>query len=431
MAQLANNKPQSNSYKKTFSVQRPPSRPSTGTSGFQSRGNSRPSFGGRPRFNRRRTSKPKQLGIDRRLYTNNRQNEVVAEKLAYIGKNYSDFHFDLRLERNILKKGFATTTEIQEKTIPIILEGKDLVGISATGSGKTGAFLIPMVQKLLTDPTQKLLIIAPTRELALQIAKEGVSFILGTHLHIAAIIGGQSMRDQIYELNRGAQIIVGTPGRINDLIKRGNIKVGQLNNIIVDEVDRLLDMGFIDDIRFIFSKVNPERQTLFFSATLNSKVERIVDSLSPAYDVVKLANNTPIKSVVQSIIDYTHSDEKMELLQELLRKKEVEKAIIFVDTKRFADYVDSYLYKSNFKVGVIHGDKRQNVRKRIIDLFKQSKISYLVATNVAARGLDIDDVTHVINLDEPQTYDEYIHRIGRTGRNGSFGTAYTFVKRIR
>lgn len=378
--------------------------------------------------NSRRYSKPKKK-IDSKLYINSITIQDKSSNDEYIGKSYAEYKFLPTLTSNLKQKGFTTTTKIQEMTIPMILGGKNVLGISETGSGKTGAFLIPMVQKLLQKNSDKLIIVAPTRELAQQIAKEAVSFIRGTHIQLSIIIGGESMHRQISQLKKGADIIVGTPGRIKDLIDRGLIRTEMYNNVVIDEVDRMLDMGFVDDIRYIYSKLSDEKQSLFFSATLNTRVEKIVQSLCNNYELVKLSNNTPISSVKQDIIAFQRIEEKIDLLQDLLRKDEVEKAIIFVDTKRYADSVDKVLYKNRFKVGVIHGDKRQNVRKRVITSFKYSKINILVATNVAARGLDIDDITHVINLDEPQTYDEYIHRIGRTGRNGSTGTAYTFVRK--
>lgn len=406
-----------------------------------SRNNSRANsnFGGRkytPRPFRRRndrsSSRKKKFTsaqIDRAMYVNDLQGESVLEKAAYKGKNYSDYNFERMLARNLDIKGFKTTTEIQEKVIPMIMNGDDVLGISATGSGKTGAFLIPLIQKLLIDKNQRLLIVAPTRELAMQIYKEALSLVRGTHLQLAQIIGGEYINRQIDQLNRGGHIVVGTPGRLKDIVQQGFLNLGSINNVVIDEVDRMLDMGFIDDIKQILEQTSSQRQTLLFSATLDHKVEAIVNSILKSYEIVRLSNNSPSKNVVQSVVDYTHMDEKIELLQDILKKEEVEKAIIFVDTKRFADLVDKILYKNKFKVAVIHGDKRQNVRKKVIELFRSSKVNILVATNVAARGIDIDDITHVINLDEPQTYDEYIHRIGRTGRNGALGTAYTFVKR--
>lgn len=418
----------SSSFGRSFSSSRSSSFGGGSRSSF---GGGRSSSGGSSRFGggRRGGSRSKAQHINRSMYINDLQKEQVEEKSSYVGKKYTDFNLVEAIAKNLKDKGYEFTTEIQEKAIPLIMEGKDLLGISATGSGKTGAFLIPLIQKLLTDKSQKLLIVAPTRELAQQISKEAISILRGTFIHLCLVIGGESMFRQIDQLRRGTHIVVCTPGRLTDLMERGNLNLSEYNNIVVDEVDRMFDMGFINDIKFIFTKLAPKRQSLFFSATHNSTVEKIVDSLSTSYDIIKLSNNTPSKSVVQSVIDYTHSSEKIELLEEILKREDVKKAIIFVDTKRFADEVDRILYERKFKVGVIHGDKRQSSRRQIIEMFKRSQINVLVATNVAARGIDITDITHVINLDEPQTYDEYIHRIGRTGRNGALGTAYTFVKK--
>jgi len=386
-------------------------------------GNSR-GRGGRGRFNRGKPLNPA-------LYVNDLQNEVAEEKEAYTGVKYSDYKLNPALFSNIEKKGFELTTEIQEKAIPMILEGKNVLGISATGSGKTAAFLIPMIQKMLGDKTQNLMVVAPTRELAQQISQEAQILVRGTQLQTALIIGGESMGKQIAQLRRGGDIIIGTPGRLNDLINRNVIYPSNYNNIVIDEVDRMLDMGFVKDIQFIYENLAQPKQSLFFSATLGKSIQKIVDSMTNSYELIRLAGNKPSKSVVQSIVDYNSNQNKIDLLEDILKRDDVQKAIVFVDTKRYADKVDMTLYKRNFKVGVIHGDKRQNTRKRVIESFKKSRINVLIATNVAARGIDIDDITHVINLDEPQTHDEYIHRIGRTGRNGALGTAYTFVMNRR
>lgn len=376
----------------------------------------------------RKPAKKKAPKLDRALFSN-KDNMKTEQREKFKGKPYTEFQFHQTLTNNLAKKGFETMTEIQQKTIPLIMQGHDLLGISETGSGKTGAFLIPLIDKLLKNPSERLLIVAPTRELASQITKEAISFLLGTGIYASLIIGGESVHNQLSQLRRGSRIIIGTPGRINDLIKRGSLKTDTINNIVVDEVDKMFDMGFINDIKMIFRSINSKKQSLFFSATHNKKVEDIVNSLTTSFDIVKLSNNKPNKNVVQSVIDYTHNEEKFNLLHGILEKKEVQKAIIFVETKRFVDVIERVLRKSNFKVGAIHGDKRQNVRRRVIDLFKKSSIDFLIATNVAARGIDMNDITHVINFDEPTNYDEYIHRIGRTGRNGAVGTAYTFVRR--
>lgn len=361
------------------------------------------------------------------LYVN--ENATVEEKTNYHGVDFASFNLDPRLQKNLETKGFVTTTEIQDKAIPHIMDGRNLLGISRTGSGKTGAFLVPMLQKVLANETDKLLVLAPTRELAEQIAKEAITFLQDTSVFVSIVIGGESAGNQVAQLKRGGKVIIGTPGRINDFIKRGIIKIASFNNVVIDEVDRMLDMGFIDDIRKIYSRLSEEKQVLLFSATHNNRIQSIVDSLVKSYEIIKLSNNVASNSVIQSVVDFTHLEEKVDLLQEILKKKEVEKAIIFVETKRFANTIEQTLRSLNYQVGVIHGDKKQNFRKRMIDMFRKSKINYLVATDVAARGIDIEDITHVINLDEPNTYDEYIHRIGRTGRNGAIGTAFTFVKR--
>lgn len=383
--------------------------------------------GGRRGRNFKRGGKSEQK-IDRSAYIN--ETATLSEKVnQYEGKNYTDFDFHDVLSSNLNIKGFDKTTEIQELSIPHILDGKDILGISKTGSGKTGAFLIPMIQKMLLDNNQNLMVIAPTRELAQQIMKETISFVKGSGIYATLVVGGESIQRQISNLRRGSRIIIGTPGRINDLINRGEIKTELYNNVILDEVDRMLDMGFIGDITKIFEQIADERHSLFFSATHNHQIEKIVKNFINDYETIKLANNSPSKSVVQRVIDIKDKSQKISKLKELLNQDEVEKAIIFVETKRYADMVDKVLFQDKFRVGVIHGDKRQNQRRRILDKFKRSNINYLIATNVAARGIDIDDITHVINLDEPGSYDEYIHRIGRTGRNGRIGTAYTFLVR--
>ncbi len=392
---------------------------------FNSRFNSNNRGRSRGRYNNRRQNVSPQRGKEMYTYT---PTPTTSEEEEYKGTAYAQLNLSDAILRNLDKKGFKYTTEIQDKCIPLILNGKNVLGISRTGSGKTGAFLISMIQKLANDPDKKLMVIAPTRELAKQISKEAVSIVRGLKMNVSTLIGGENMFFQKKQLQRGQDIIIGTPGRIKDFMQQGIIQYSNINNIIIDEVDRMLDMGFIDDIKFIFREISPEKQALFFSATHNNTVERIVKSMVSDFELIKLDNNKPNENVHQSTIEYKHLSEKIDLLQELLQKQEVEKTIIFVETKRFADQIESILYKERFKVGVIHGDKRQNFRKRMIQKFRRSNINHLVATNVAARGIDIDDITHVINLDEPKNYDEYIHRIGRTGRNGKSGAAYTFIK---
>lgn len=364
--------------------------------------------------------------IDRNLYINNSPTIENSEK--YQGLEYKALGLNEKLLNNVLTKGYRTTTEIQEKTIPEINKGLNVLGISKTGSGKTAAFLIPLIEKMIHDQHQKLLVVAPTRELAMQIKEEAVTFVRGMNFNVNLIIGGDSIDRQVKNLKRGDNIIIGTPGRIKDLVNRGFIKPANINNVVVDEVDRMMDMGFINDTRHIFNLISKNKQALFFSATLNKKVEEVVKELAHSYTLIKLSNNEAVKSVNQSIVKFNSSQDKFNQLFQILNNETVRKAIIFVETKHYADKVYRTLLDQNHKVNVIHGNKRQNARKKVIESFRKSNIDYLVATNVAARGIDVQDITHVINFDEPDTYDEYIHRIGRTGRNGKIGTAFTFIK---
>lgn len=391
--------------------------------------------GNRSGGNRRK----KPAGIPERHYVSKSASEVDSSKATsaqkgsqeqnsiFQGRPYTEFDFSPKLAENIEKAGFEFTTEIQEKTIPLILEGKDVLGYSKTGSGKTGAFLIPLIDKMLKNTSEHTLILAPTRELADQIQKEAVKFAKGTNLNVSLIIGGESMGKQIAQLRRGKEFIIATPGRFMDLAQQKEINPAVINNIVVDEVDRMLDMGFIRDVQKMFTMTAPQKQALFYSATQNDSVQKIVSGLSPEFAVVNIAKNEGNTNVEQDIVRFTDKQEKIDILIEMLGRKEVSKAIVFVNTKHFGDRLAKKLFKAGIEVGVIHGDKRQNQRDRVYRKFKSSQITVLVATNVAARGLDVQDITHVFNFDEPDSHDEYIHRVGRAGRNGRQGWAYTFV----
>ncbi len=335
------------------------------------------------------------------------------------------------LLKNIQNKGYQQATEIQDAAIPIILDGHDLLGISATGSGKTAAFLIPMVHKLTTQKTQRLMVIAPTRELAMQIHTELISLIKGSPLRAALIIGGASIGRQIRDLSGRVDIIIGTPGRIKDMYDRKHLHLDLINNIVLDEVDRMLDMGFVDEIRDIFKQIADVRQSLFFSATIEHRITQIVGELVDSHKTIEFGVNEPGKHVTQAVIGFHDTSEKMHKLKELLKQPEVEKSIVFVETKSYVDKVADELSRAGYNVEAIHGGKTQGRRTKAIKLYRDNKVNILVATNVAARGLDVSDITHVINFDEPQNYDEYIHRIGRTGRNGRTGFAYTFIEAHR
>lgn len=353
---------------------------------------------------------------------------VQTEKIPYVSEvTFDSYAFHPALQTNIRNKGYVKPTEVQEKTINLIMDKRDVLGISSTGSGKTAAFLIPMIHKMLQDSSQKLLVIAPTRELAMQIEEEAYSLIRNTPLMVTRVIGGESMGKQASYLRRRPQIVIGTPGRLKDMNERRALNLREYNNIVLDEVDRMLDMGFIDDIQHIIGYLAEEKQSLFFSATIDPRVERIASAMAKDYVSIKLSENTTAENVAQDIIKVTSYSDKIEKLHELLNRDDVTKTLIFIETKHEVDKVDRALQERGFRTAGIHGNKSQQKRKRIIQDYRDNQFQILLATNVVARGLDVKDITHVINFDEPESYDEYIHRIGRTGRNGKSGQAFTFV----
>ena len=341
---------------------------------------------------------------------------------------YEEFDILDILKKNIRKKGYKNPTKIQFEAIPHVLKGEDILGLASTGSGKTAAFLIPMINKVLKDPSQKCLIIVPTRELASQIQDEFRDLNRDTNLYSALIIGGKKVNKQINQLKRKPQFIMGTPGRLKDLYERKILDLSKYNNVVLDEVDRMLDMGFIGDIKFIISKLRDKKQTLFFSATMSKDAETIANTLLSNPVRVQVEKESPQNTVDQDIVRFKSQDSKIENLKELLREKQFKKVLIFSRTKRGADKISKKLYQDGFRVNSIHGDKTQSKRQRVLSDFKTNKIDILIATDVAARGLDIPNVSHVINYDEPENYQDYIHRIGRTGRAGKKGNALTFVK---
>ncbi len=340
---------------------------------------------------------------------------------------YSQYDINSVIKKNIYNKGYSNPTQIQYQTIPEILKGKDILGLAQTGSGKTAAFLIPMIDKIVKNRNQKCLIIVPTRELASQIQDEFRSLSANTGLKSVLIIGGSSMRIQVDILRRNPNFIIGTPGRLKDLADRGDLQLNRINNIVLDEVDRMLDMGFVEDINYIVNKLETPRQSLFFSATMNRKAEDIANKLLSSPIKIQTEQQTPGKNVDQDIIRLEKGKTKYDVLVELLNNQDFKKVLIFTSTKREADQLSRKLRDNKIYVEALHGDKKQSQRSRIIDMFKHDKIDVLIATDVASRGLDVNNITHVINYDMPNNYEDYIHRIGRTGRAGKKGFALTFV----
>lgn len=343
-------------------------------------------------------------------------------------RDYTQLNLHRILSKNIAQKGYKNPTEIQEKCIDPLISGKNLIGIAATGTGKTGAFLIPIVQQMLEGNGITGLVVVPTRELAQQVQDEFKSLTRGTDLTSACFIGGTSVSKDLSLAKRKISLIVGTPGRLNDLIDRNALKIGNTPILVLDEFDRMLDMGFIRDIQKIVSKMNSRKQTMLFSATMDSSQENLIKQIIKNPLRINVSSGTKSSdNVDQNIIRVGNDENKFDVLFNLVNKASFKKVILFAETKRTVDRLSKQLVKSGIKSDVIHGDKSQNYRSNAIKLFKSGKTKILVATDVAARGIDIKGVTHVINYQLPQTMDSYIHRIGRTGRAETTGIAYTFV----
>lgn len=333
------------------------------------------------------------------------------------------------LLKNLKDKGYESMTNIQEQSIFPLMEGRDLLGISNTGSGKTGAFLIPIIEHAKADQQQfTALIVTPTRELALQIEEEFKTLSKGMNLYSATFIGGTNINSDFKSLNRKLHVIVGTPGRLLDLYDRKLLKLNQVNTLVLDEFDRMLDMGFIHDVKKLVNAMTKRSQTMLFSATLEPSQKSLIDGLLDNPVVVKInSGGSTSENVEQETIRVPEGKDKFEMLAGLFKDKSMDRVIIFTETKRLADRLSKKLNETGIKSGLIHGNKSQNFRNKTIEEFKNGTTRVLVATDVAARGIDVADVTHVINYQLPMSMDSYIHRIGRTGRAGKTGRAITFV----
>jgi len=343
-------------------------------------------------------------------------------------RDFTQIDLHKTLSKNIADKGYFTTTEIQDKSMDDLLQGKNLIGIAATGTGKTGAFLIPMIQQMLNDEHTSALVVVPTRELAQQVLEEFKALSKGMKLWSACFIGGTSVSKDMYQARKQLRLVVGTPGRLNDLIKRNALKINRMSTLVLDEFDRMLDMGFIQDIQKLVSEMHNRKQTMLFSATVDKSQEKLINQM--VYKPIRVAVSSGTKSsdnVDQDIIRVERNENKFDVLFDLLSEPSFEKVLLFAETKRTVDKLSKQLTKSGIKSDVIHGNKSQNYRTKAIAQFKSGKTKILVATDVAARGIDIKGITHVINYQLPQTMDSYIHRIGRTGRAETKGMAYTFV----
>jgi superfamily II DNA/RNA helicase len=394
---------------------------------------SKSNFGGAKKFNNNFRSRPKKRGFSERINFSRfiKKGQHVEEK-PYVSKHaFIDFPFNEQIQKNIAICGFTSPRPIQDQAIFSVLEGKDVFGMANTGTGKTAAFLLPLIEKIVKTKGQNkrelVLIMAPTRELALQIESDFRALAFGLGIFSVACVGGLPIMKQIGEIRRGVSFVIGTPGRMRDLIERKVLDLSTCHSVVLDEADRMLDMGFRDDMVSILGKTSKEKQTLFFSATLSPEVKKLTTEFLKDPVFISVISGETAKNIDQDIIRTRSKEEKLEKLHEVLKKEGSDKVLIFREMKHSVDSLTKDLAHMGFKVGCIHGDKRSRERIRTLDLFKKDHINILIATDVAARGLDIPDVTHVINYDVPQTYDTYVHRIGRTGRSGKKGIALTFV----
>lgn len=422
-------RPSSNGPRKSFAAK--PARKSFSKSssfgGAKKAPFGRPSFGG-GRKGARKSSGGKKMRGERIDFSRFIQKAVAVKEKVYVSKHtFLDFPFNEKLQANIVKAGYISPRPIQDQSIPTVLAGKDVFGLANTGTGKTAAFLLPLVDKVMKNKMEKVLVLAPTRELAIQIEDELRKLAFGSGLFGVSVVGGMPINKQIGEIKRGVSFVIGTPGRVTDLIKRNILDLSPYKSVVLDEADRMLDMGFINDMVFILSKMSEDRQTLFFSATLSPDIKKLTDKFLKDPTFISVISGETSKNVDQDVIRIKNQEDKIEVLDEVLKKDGSDKVLIFREMKYAVDELEKELKKRGFKVGGIHGDKRSRERLRTLDAFKNNQLNILIATDVAARGLDIPNVSHVINYDIPQNYDTYVHRIGRTGRGDSKGTALTFV----
>ncbi|MEM7677853.1 MAG: DEAD/DEAH box helicase, partial [Myxococcota bacterium] len=342
---------------------------------------------------------------------------------------FEDLGLDTVLLKNVADQGYTSSTPIQAKAIPPLLKGRDLLGLAQTGTGKTAAFALPVLQRLSKAPrpsrgrAPRALVLAPTRELVGQIADAFGVYGRGLGIRATIVFGGVNQNPQIQALRRGVDIVVATPGRLLDLLGQGHVSLDAVSLLVLDEADRMLDMGFIKPIRQIASRLPPKRQSLLFSATMPKAMRKLADELLVDPVEVSIAPKMVAAPRIEQSILHVDRKFKPDILRDMLSAPDVERAIVFTRTKHGADRLAKKLGRSSTEAVVIHGNKSQNARNRALDAFRSGKTRVLIATDVVARGIDVDQVSHVINFDLPNDPESYVHRIGRTGRAGATGTA--------
>lgn len=345
---------------------------------------------------------------------------------------FQDLNLSQPILNALIEEGYTNPTPIQEKAIPIVLSGKDLMGVAQTGTGKTAAFAIPIIELLNKRPGKigpgqiRSLIVTPTRELAIQIDESFKAYGKNTELRTTVIFGGVKQFKQVNRINSGIDILVATPGRLLDLISQGIISLSKIELFVLDEADRMLDMGFVNDVRKIVKLLPQKRQSLFFSATMPQAIVQLANSILHNPMRVEVTPPSSTADTVQQFIYFVDKGNKMKLLVDILNEKDIPTALVFTRTKHGADKVVRFLKKSNITAEAIHGNKEQNARQRALANFKAQTTRVLVATDIASRGIDIDDLQFVVNFEMPNISETYVHRIGRTGRAGKNGIALSF-----
>lgn len=378
--------------------------------------------GNRPKPRNFRNTK----AIDPSHFIKKAQPVEVTEYIAPFSFEEMPIHEELK--KTIAKKGYVNPTEIQSKTIEDLIGGRDIVGIANTGTGKTGAFLIPIIHQLLSSPKKfETLIVLPTRELALQVEQEFKSLTKGLKLFSSTLIGGTNINRDFGKLRRRNDLIIGTPGRIIDMMNQRALKLTDFQILVLDEFDRMLDMGFVKDVQRISSAMPNRRQTMLFSATIDETQYDLIENLVDQPLHISVSSGISSSDSVEQEVVKLGGRDKFNVLTDLISNEEFKKVLIFAETKRAVSQLNKKLNQAGFSSDMIHGDKSQNYRVAALGKFKNGKIKVLIATDVAARGIDISDITHVINYQPPTSMDSYIHRIGRTGRAGKMGHAYTFI----
>jgi ATP-dependent RNA helicase RhlE len=350
-------------------------------------------------------------------------------------KTFEELDLIAPLQGALADKGYKVPTPIQAQTIPLALNGQDILGCAQTGTGKTAAFALPILNLLgkkdrKAKPNRPLaLILAPTRELAIQIKDSLLTYGRGLRLRHTVVHGGVSQVNQVKALDRGVHVLVATPGRLLDLMQQGYIELNQLEVFVLDEADRMLDMGFLPDLKRIIKRLPENRQSMFFSATLPPKIIELSKQLLHSPKSVNVTPKSTCVSKIKQRVVYVEGADKHALLSKILNGSDVDRALVFTRTKRGADRLTERLLRVGVKAAAIHGNKSQNARQRALAAFQRRDVHVLVATDVASRGIDVDNVTHVVNFDLPSEAEDYVHRIGRTGRAGATGTAYTLCTR--